>query len=391
MLPAPQSYIHKMMNSPARATITNITKRKLFGVSARPLPEAPDPDEGGEIYCVIEDDDHYELSEADGSHLMPHDKSRVALSTPLSAYASRMEERTPPPLPQRGPPPVPNFKALPPKPSHVVPPLLSDPDLEDYDIPEDLDAINQAVNKTLVLSNPLESEDVAPLPQDLSVVLPSYPLSPRRNEEEQPPLPEKGGAPAVAEEDDNVYKVPTIHVSEDIYKVPPPDPVPVGNNNDNHNNNNNNIIKSEPIVSKTEHKNSVLENTTEESSELYQIPSSDIIPVSSSTCKPTSKIPLSTSKQSQSAKGVSNGVSNEVARANIFPGSKGTSSVNVKERVALINKKKETSLTKCPINSSSDVVVMLGNKEIKLDQDKKKAFLESTLKFDKKQSPQDIK
>jgi len=393
VISAPFSHIHKIMGSPARATITNVTKRKLFGVSARPLPEAPNNDENGEIYCVIEDDDHYELSESNGSRLLPHRNHRIPGMGPNAT--------SPPPLPVRGPPAVPNLDTLPPKPKFMSRPQSQSDDLEEYDIPEDLSYLNQAVNNSIVSSDdPHESVEIAPLPQDLSLVMPSYPMSPKRNEVPQPPLPQKNVINNIEDDDDDVYKVPTSHsIEEIIYQVPAADPIPVGNNNLITTKQNSNFNQEFQCLQEV---NSSMEDDVDNSTELYQIPSSEVIPVSFANTPTPSKIPITNKLPTTSLPtapctnvtppkscitSIPRPVSTElsVPRPSVFSGSKGSSSVNVKERIAQINSnKKESTLTRSPVKNTDDVVVMLGNHEIKLDQDKKKAFLESTLKFNKK-------
>ena len=380
-------------------------KNLAFTSSPRPLPDTPNkPSEEGDFYCEIEEEDVYEESDADGNNLLNgksphHQEGSIVRQVPVVDL--------PPPLPSRGLPPVPNIEKLIDKNKAL---LEDNTLLENYDIPGVNDLHSLPSKRT-----EFDSTSSTRVPHDLSKLFPD--ISFQSWDRGAPPIPDKSGSSPTGDEDDNVYKVPSSALTIDnIYQVPPAKPIPV-----------NRII----LVSSRRELQPAARSPSP-LAELYQCPAPEAIPVNtnhliknnvattsehifnkqiSSTGNEISNNINQISKTgkensellvSDSSKIPVEAVDSQRMRPQNIPTSSSTSSVfiskghfkkkiTVKERIALINKETTDGSPEPPavcssVKSDDDLVILLDNREIRLDQAKKRAFLESTLDFNAKSS-----
>ena len=403
-------------------------KKLSFSAVSRPLPDAPAKTaEDGEIYCDIEEEDYYEENDVEGVHLL-NGNTTTDRTQPMFNVQNLPISELPPPLPSRGPPPVPSIEKILDR-NKVI--LNEDHDIfEEYDIPgesSDLPSVVNAAKNTNLLLKSVgnESRDpLSPVPHDLPSELPFFAVQSPPSRVVYPPIPEKGSLSTTqfnsVDEDDNFYKVPNSSlVTENIYQVPASIPIPVNNNT------NGSIMKgvTGSVVTSLNTPSTLLAP----SSEVYQIPTSEQVPVPKS-----SDLQLKTNDIDRSPKHSQNGVIdasktesnlNNATISNNFKskrileqgkttdygkstlvknsGSKLTQAANnqsvnvtlagsqvgkrknisVKERIALLNNKEaEYTVDGTELSKSSDnLVVRLDTKEITLDHATKRAFLESTL------------
>ncbi|XP_018011214.1 flocculation protein FLO11 [Hyalella azteca] len=349
-----------------------------FSSPSRPLPATPQKDmEESGFYCEISDDDFYEESEADGTSFAT---TSITVTGSLPNRQPVLNPR--PPLPVRGPPPIPT---LPHSSSVRAPiPASSGTDvatnsqlLEEYDIPDDV-RIHTAVENQQQTSS---SSSIGNSSSD---------------------------SDSVAPEVDNVYKIPnaTVPVSEDIYKVPPSIPIPVGNNNltltnksdinnkvEANNSDGNSLSTLGGVTSEVKNVDP-LEPVPPVSSSVYQSPAPVSVPVDKFLCralgtgnkKSGENEDLKSKCSADATKMKTVNTNTSVGRSLNSSEKKPEMNVSIKDRIALFNQNKALETTQLSINKtinqySDELLVRLDDKEIRLDNAKKKAFLQSTLNF----------
>ena len=397
-------------------------KKLGFSVSSRPLPETPHSpvEEGGEIYCEIDGEAYYEESDALDTNPVSSDMSSQSISQHMLPNNSPCQQ-APPPLPSRGPPPMPILGNYPAKPQGTV--QNNTESFEDYDIPEELDEASTSKKQIISSNSPITNKKILSITPAQPRGIASFPLILKSRPILNPPLPEKKCSDNSTDlEDENIYKVPTSTlVNEDIYKVPSSFPVPVAmskelssvaNTNEQHaynssestfnssqhylspSSDNGSLVKAKlsekghALATNGDHVSDQQSTVAASSVANTELPSGDgdrrLL-----NCSLTNKIISKASLNAESSLGqdsnryLQNSVKDTASSSLSATLAKINQNVSVKERIALLNSansdcKNDHSTSKY----AEDLVVKLGNQEIRLDHNKKKAFLESTLNFD---------